>query len=112
LLRFTEIKQHAGFNIKTDSLIATSKHTLFGNLYWGEDKLSFFDNSVQNTLLMYRILEKTGGHNTTLNKIRNYFLEKRKSGQWRNTYESSLILETILPGLVTENKSSQSSSIS
>lgn len=112
LLRFTEIKQQADINIKTDSLIATSKQTLFGNLYWGEEKFSFFDNSVQNTLLMYRILERTGGHSTTLKKIRNYFLEKRKSGQWRNTYESSLILETILPGLVTGNKASRGSSIS
>lgn len=35
-----------------------------------------------------------------MDRIQRYFLEQRKDGQWRNTYESSLILETILPELM------------
>lgn len=85
------------------TLIAKQNRTVFGNIYWGNDNYEFFDNSIQLTLAMYRILRNTGRHPDLLRKIRNYFLEKRKNGNWRNTYESSLILETILPDLLAEN---------
>jgi alpha-2-macroglobulin len=52
--------------------------------------------------LMYRLLRGAGGYEKQMEKIRNYFLEKRKDGQWRNTYESALVLETILPDLLKE----------
>lgn len=102
-LRLAELQQAEGLPFSIDSILAAPKRTLFGNLYWGEEGYRFFDNSIQNTLLVYRILRSKGGHEATLVKIRNYFLEKRKEGQWRNTYESSLILETILPDLVNNS---------
>jgi len=46
-----------------------------------------------------------------LEKIALYFLEQRKDGQWRNTYEASLILETILPELISGNKKNEPASI-
>jgi TonB-dependent SusC/RagA subfamily outer membrane receptor len=100
-LRLIELQQKVGAAYSMDSILPKAKHTLFGNLYWGEEGYRFFDNSIQNTILVYRILKGMGGQEATLRKIRNYFLEKRKDGQWRNTYESSLILETILPDLLT-----------
>jgi uncharacterized protein YfaS (alpha-2-macroglobulin family) len=41
-----------------------------------------------------------GGYDREMAKVRNYFFETRKDGKWRNTYESSLILEAILPDLL------------
>jgi len=38
-------------------------------------------------------------------------LEQRRSGEWRNTYESSLILETVLPDLLKESKQVKPSSL-
>jgi len=102
-LRLAEIQQAEGLPFSIDGILSNYKSTIFGNLYWGEEGQVFFDNSIQNSLLVYRILRSKGGHEATLSKIRNYFLEKRKDGQWRNTYESSLILETILPDLVNSN---------
>ncbi|MBC7904985.1 MAG: carboxypeptidase-like regulatory domain-containing protein [Gemmatimonadaceae bacterium] len=99
-LRFVELKQDAGIEVSVDSLVSLSRQTLFGNIYWGDDGYRFLDNEIQNTILMYRILKQTGANESSLRKIRGYFLEKRKDGQWRNTYESSLILETILPDLM------------
>ncbi|MFB0496837.1 uncharacterized protein YfaS (alpha-2-macroglobulin family) [Mucilaginibacter sp. OAE612] len=84
---------------------------MFGNLYWGEDGYRFFDNSVQLSVLAYRIIKNEGRHPELLTKIRGYFLEQRRLGDWRNTYESALILETILPDLLTENKQVQPSQI-
>lgn len=44
-----------------------------------------------------------------LEKIRNYFLETRRDGYWQNTYESSQIIETILPDLVVNKNQLQKS---
>lgn len=99
-LRLLEVKQLAEMPVKLDTLLRKQSHTMFGNLYWGEDNYRFFDNSIHNTVLMYKLLKREGGHDDALQKIRQYFLEKRKDGKWRNTYESSLILETILPDLL------------
>jgi uncharacterized protein YfaS (alpha-2-macroglobulin family) len=54
--------------------------------------------------MVYKILRKQGGYEDLLQKIRGYFLEQRKDGYWRNTYESSLILETILPDVMEEQQ--------
>ncbi|HEU4471159.1 MAG TPA: alpha-2-macroglobulin family protein [Flavisolibacter sp.] len=109
-LRLLELKQKIGMQVRLDSLVAQAKTTMFGNLYWGEEGYQFFDNSIQNTVLMYRML-RSSGDTAALKKIRNYFLEKRKNGQWRNTYESSLILETILPDLVMDEQAARPSVI-
>ncbi len=102
-LRLAAIKQEAGLPYSLDSVIANQSRTMFGNLYWGEEGYRFFDNSIQNTLLMYRLLKKAGGHEDLLEKARGYLLEKRRTGHWRNTYESSLILETILPDVLVND---------
>jgi len=99
-LRLAELKQQLGLPVVLDTFIRKQQHTAFGNTYWGEDSYAFFNNAVQNTLCMYRMLKKAGGYEDLLQKTLAYFLEQKKSGYWRNTYESSLILETILPDLL------------
>lgn len=103
-LQLMSLKQKAGMPIDIQWLLKQKKTTMFGNVYWGEANSYFWDNSIQNTLLAYQILKANGGYRTALDKIARYFLEQRKDGAWRNTYESSLILETILPELITEGK--------
>lgn len=105
--RLMLMKQEAGVPISLDSLLAAKKHTLFGNIYWGEDNYRFFDNSVQLTVLVYKIIKNDGKHNNLLPKIRGYFLEQRHTGDWRNTYESALILATILSDVLTAEKQTQ-----
>lgn len=98
-LRLMKLKQLAGLTINFDSLMKDKKQTMFGNSYWGEVSTRFWDNSMQNTVLAYQIIDKVGKKDE-LPKITNYFLEQRKDGKWRNTYESALVLETILPHLL------------
>ncbi|QOI96854.1 MAG: carboxypeptidase-like regulatory domain-containing protein [Flammeovirgaceae bacterium] len=74
------------------------KETLKGNYYWGEEKKSLWDNDIDNTLIVYQMLEKKNPDDHSLVKIRNYFLEKRNR-TWRNTYESARIIEVLLPAL-------------
>ncbi|MEL7588277.1 MAG: carboxypeptidase-like regulatory domain-containing protein [Prolixibacteraceae bacterium] len=103
LLQVMELKQQNKLPIATDTLKHYQQITLFGNIYF-EDKKEQpdpLDNAVQNTILAYRILKADSARNMlTLGKIRNYFLEKRRTGYWRNTYESAQIIETILPDLL------------
>lgn len=102
---------HAGLPVRTDSILAARRYTMFGNVYWGDPGYRFFDNSVQLTILAYKILKEEGKHPQLLEKIRNYFLEQRKDGQWRNTYESALILEAILPDILKQGTQPQPASL-
>lgn len=110
-LRVLQLKQKAGLPVSLDTFITKQHHTMFGNLYWGEEEYHFFNNSIQNTLAMYRLLKQAGNQEQLLKKIRYYFLEKRKDGKWRNTYESALILETILPDLLNSEATVQPASL-
>lgn len=111
-LALMELKQMAGIKVNVDSLLSLKKETMFGNIYWGNEGIRFWDNSIQNTLLAYKVLKNVGGHERELEKIALYFLEQRKDGQWRNTFESSLILETILPEMLGADQKAEPASIS
>jgi len=87
--------------------IESQKHkTLKGNVYWGEEKVRFWDNDTDNTLLVYKMLINNQADHPDLLRIKNYFLEKRRRG-WRNTYESAKIIEAILPSLKAKPAASQ-----
>lgn len=101
-IRITALQQKAGLPVNIAPLLKTQQQTVFGNAFWGKDTLQMFSNSIERTLLVYKILRQTGGHNALLQKMRNYFLEKRKEGHWNNTYQSALILETILPDVMED----------
>jgi len=105
------LRQQAGMDTDVKWLLSQKKHTMFGSSYWGEANRNFWDNSIQNTLLAYQILKGKGGYENELDGIGRYFLEQRKDGQWRNTYESALILETILPDLLKGTKGQESAAL-
>lgn len=104
-LRFLKLKQVCKENINIDSLLKTQKKTMLGNIYFGEVNTQFFDNAVQNSVLVYNILKQAKNYANELLLLRNFFLEQRSTGYWRNTYESALILETILPDILKDGKS-------
>ncbi|MFD0749514.1 alpha-2-macroglobulin family protein [Mucilaginibacter calamicampi] len=104
IYRLMLLQLNTGATVKTDGLLNSMKRTLLGNVYWGESSYQFFDNSIQLTVLAYKIFKAEGKHPELLTKIRGYFLEQRGQAEWRNTYESALILETILPEVLTAEK--------
>ena len=100
--------------INTDSLMQYAQKTMLGSIYWGDktegNHLSRafilpYENNVENTLIAYTILKNKGNHNEELEKIRNYFFECRHNGFWQNTYESSRIIETIMPDMLKKDDS-------
>ncbi|MDL2213787.1 carboxypeptidase-like regulatory domain-containing protein [Bacteroides sp. OttesenSCG-928-N06] len=100
--------------VNTDTLMHYSRKTIFGSLFWGdvdEDGISYrnfmlpYQNNTENTLMAYSILKTIGGCETEMEKVRNYFFEHRQGRGWANTYESSRIIETIMPDMLTGEKS-------
>jgi uncharacterized protein YfaS (alpha-2-macroglobulin family) len=55
--------------------------------------------------MAYTVLKNRGGHEPELEKIRNYFFERRSGGSWQNTYEASRIIEIIMPDMLSQNAS-------
>ena len=108
LFRLIELKQLCGLSSAIDTINSYRKETMFGNLYFSDDSTSyyFYCNEIQNTLIAYRILRSDSihDHQHELEKIRNYLFEMRSRGTWLNTYESSRIIETILPELLGQDK--------
>lgn len=101
-------------HLTESSMTKESKRTLLGSMYWGdrENDVNLFriavlpsDNSIENTLMAYEMLKKLGGREELLKSIRHYFFECRHQGRWRNTYESSRIIETLLPDLLKGGES-------
>lgn len=96
--------------INIDSLMSFSNKTMLGSIYWGEEKegrllpgslLTPYQNNTCHTLIAYKILKTIGEHAHEMEKVRSYFLERRRGGMWSNTYESSRIIETIMPDMLT-----------
>ncbi len=96
------MRQQAGLPILLDSAYESRSRTMMGNIYWGEERYHLLRNSIQHTLKIYQLLKASGKYDNALSKIRFYFFEQRRSNSWRNTYESSLIIETLLPELMAE----------
>ena len=105
LFQLIELKQICGIKVSLDTLKSFRKETMFGNIYFTSDSINtdLLTNNIQNTIIAYRIIRRdtTVKHDQALLKIRNYFFENRSTGFWLNTYESSKIIETILPDLLS-----------
>jgi uncharacterized protein YfaS (alpha-2-macroglobulin family) len=95
------LRQLSGKKVNWRAVDSLRSETIKGNYYWGEEKQNVRDNSILNTLLVFQMGVAEKRPLRELSRIRNYFLEKRGK-TWRNTYESALILETILPHLMSE----------
>ena len=103
LLNIIRLKQLCNINFNLDTLDTYKKTTLVGNVFYSDESPSsnLLNNDIQNTLLAYKIYKTDSiSDRERLGKIRNYFLENRHHGNWRNTFESAQIIESILPDLL------------
>ncbi|RNI29916.1 hypothetical protein EFA69_10320 [Rufibacter immobilis] len=100
--RLTRLRQKLQMKAPLDTLNHYRQTTALGGMYWGRERSSLFDSHISNTLLAYEILKAAGGHQRDLLRIQAFLLNERRTGHWRNTYESARILETLLPDLIKE----------
>jgi hypothetical protein len=76
---------------------------VMGNVYIGRETTDWYDNSIQLSLLGYKIFAKDPRMKFYQEGICNYFLQEKRNGGWRNTLETASILETILPDMISKN---------
>jgi TonB-dependent SusC/RagA subfamily outer membrane receptor len=103
LLNIIVLKQLCGMDYNLDTLDYFKRVTVLGSVFYSDEnkETNLVNNDIQNTLLAYKIFKADSTtDNQTLIELKNYFLEKRKNGYWRNTFESAQIIETILPDLL------------
>ncbi|MBX2923556.1 MAG: carboxypeptidase-like regulatory domain-containing protein [Chitinophagaceae bacterium] len=94
-------KQQIPFAKEWKVMMAKKTETMLGGLHWGEDSYRWQSNEVATTVLAYSVLQREKDHEPELQKIIQYFLERRKSGRWRNTVESATICAAILPKILS-----------
>lgn len=93
------IKQKQGMSYTKEWEVVMSKkiETMLGGMYWGDDSYRWERNEAATTVLAYTILQRKQNQQHYLQKIVQYFLERRKNGRWRNTVESASICAAVLP---------------
>ncbi|MFB6454278.1 alpha-2-macroglobulin family protein [Chitinophaga sp. Hz27] len=104
-LQLLELKQRAGINVSTEYFLRTVQHTNYGNTFWADNDPGIYGSRMSNTLAIYRMLKKEGGHEELLRSTRAWILENRGPNGWLNTWESANILETIGDDVIAEKES-------
>ena len=100
-LSLLRLKQKLNLPYTLDTIYKYSKVSYLGNLYW-EQKNSvyeYFSHSLINTILVYEIVKNHKGllaDNLKAELIEDYIVEYFQNNTI-NTYESSLIIERMLP---------------
>jgi TonB-dependent SusC/RagA subfamily outer membrane receptor len=97
-------QQKLPYENELKTLMREKVRTMTGGLHWGEDNYRWDRNEIATTVLAFKTLKKIGAHQEELNQMIRFFLERKKSGYWRNTVESASILSTIVPVKLEENK--------
>lgn len=96
--RLIRLKQRLGLPYNMDLVNDKRQTTLFGNSYWGNDRLNYYSlhyNSISTTALAYQILKGDSASAQRLSSIAGYLLEQRQGVYYRNTYESIQVLEIL-----------------
>lgn len=110
-----ELKQLTGRDFNPENILQYQRESMLGSIYFSDNdkKRSIYDNDIQNTIIAYRILrnDTLNRYNRNLSKIRNYFFENRGSLSWMNTFETAMVLETLLPDIISEEKELELSSL-
>lgn len=102
-LKLLNLKSELGFEIQLDSLLSLKKETILGNIYWESNEHLIYDNSFENTILAYQLLDKVDSLKAEKSRTRAYLLGKRSNGYWRNTFESSRVINAILPSSLVDS---------
>jgi alpha-2-macroglobulin len=106
LLDILELRMGLNMPYSLDTLSHYEKTTILGNIYYDDPSKvkNLTTNAVINTLKAYKLWRAVANkQESKLQKMRAWLLENRGKGYWANTYESALVIETILPDLLTKD---------
>ena len=107
-LKLWELYQKHGGEVPLEELMTYQKETALGSWYFetGEKYVYHpYKNTVQATLIAYRILSKMNTEKEEVAKIQDYLMMQRNKDGYANTFESMQVIETLLD--TTLNSKSQ-----
>jgi len=108
-IRLMRLRQGLELPYELDSLMALSKSTVMGGLYWPDSQRKIDQGDQLATLEAYKLLRAEGGYDKEMARIRAWIFGTRGYRCWGNTYLSGNILQTLLPDVMTgENGSPRS----
>jgi TonB-dependent SusC/RagA subfamily outer membrane receptor len=76
---------------------------MLGGLHWGEENYRWYSDADATTVTAFEVLQKEKDHGQALKAIAQYFLERRRTGFWRNTVVSASIVSALLPYALSVN---------
>ncbi|WP_462255045.1 carboxypeptidase-like regulatory domain-containing protein [Ferruginibacter sp.] len=97
-------QQKLNYQQQLKNLVSKKIETQLGGIHWGEENYSWYSNDIATTVIAFDVLKNEAAYKNLLPAVIQFFLERRKSGYWRNTVESALIVSTILPTVFEQNK--------
>ncbi|GEM_PF-1883471 len=97
-LELVSLKQKLKMPYDKNELLKTMDEDVMGNIYWKDTMQYVSENEVLITAKALQIITADSSF-TEINKdkIVNWLLSQRKPLGWRNTYESAVILDAIMP---------------
>jgi TonB-dependent SusC/RagA subfamily outer membrane receptor len=94
-----EMYQKHNGSLNLIELMKFQKETALGNWYIeSEEKYAFhpYKNSIQASLIAYRILKKMDNQEEVAEKFKDYLVMQRNYGGFTNTFESMQVIETLI----------------
>ncbi|KAA5535091.1 TonB-dependent receptor plug domain-containing protein [Taibaiella lutea] len=98
------LRQKLHLHYKLDKLIAMKETDIFGNVYWKDTSRYVYSNEVLTTLNAFKIIQNDTSTGIPSSKIINWLIQQRTVSGWRNTYESSNIIEVLATSIPLGNK--------
>jgi len=111
-LKFALALQNLKLNPDLSFIDQYESETIFGSLYFDDyhtkSQYRVYQNANLNTLMAYQLIRRKNPQDKRLSKIRNYLLESKQSARNLNTYQTTQILEAIMPDMLKANTSESS----
>jgi hypothetical protein len=104
-LRITALRQNHGLPVDLGFMKKAMRTTVYGGVWFssGDRPSTVTCNDISTTLLAYSVLKAdTAGTVTDLLDVRRYFLETLTFGNRLNTWQTAMILRTILPDVIKD----------
>lgn len=102
-----ELLQKNGGELPWEEFKKFQKENALGNIYFESEDLNAFHpfrNSMQMSIIAYRILRKVNKEDKRLQSLRNYMLSQRSFNGYANTYQSISVIATLFEDVSFEKE--------
>ena len=104
--QLVSIKQKSGLPYEKEitALIKKQRQSMTGGVYWGIENWQWYNNQNATTVLAFHVLKNDVTHGYLLPRLKQYFLEQRRDGYYRNTVEQAEISALLLSSALQKTK--------